>query len=453
MAERFIYICLSLATSASPKSVQVYVQLFEDWKQPQKTESDRKNAKVLKRTPECVDKARPAVWKAVCKSLKRCCLKKAEAAGRWDRAIELLGRGRLEYFSLSREGRRNELQRLAKLRWDEATGTYAKKVNVFGVHLCCECEYATLGESNRKRSLVKNLEAATDHSGMYLDPRKSKEKHAPKLAQCTHWIKNFVHSVGEWHPDKVHVTVPDYTTEEFWAQFKHEQCVLNQGDWTKSLGTFKLALLRYQRIEGVKLVKQNRSPWGHKCSECNAITKDIFTCASGDGNKLKAIHKRRSEHWAFVREERAILHEHRRLASNPGNRAIAISLDRMDSQKTNLPGATGRRVLSTKDDVTGKVPVSLFGSVVYGRKKYILATTEQHRHDCNATLTAFVEVVAATFQDMRKNGEDLPTTIYLQLDGASDNKNYITLTALSALREKGLLGDEVHPWMHSYTAS
>lgn len=79
---------------------------------------------------------------------------------------------------------------------------------------------------------------------------------------------------------------------------------------------------------------------------------------------------------------------------------------------------------------------------MHGRKKHVFVTTEQYRHDTNATLTALVEVLESTLKDMKANNEAMPTTLYLQLDSAPDNKSFLTSALLSALVEKQVFGPE-----------
>ena len=281
---------------------------------------------------ETIEKAAPWKWALTCDQLEKCCLAQAKQDGRLHRCLQLLGKGRLEYFSLNRRGRRDELQKFAKMRWDEGTAQYADKVNVFGVHLCDDCEYLIWAEDERKRRDVRKLELATDHKGVYIEPRTLHQKDAFKLTECMRWWEEFVQSTGEWHPDKVHVTIPDCTDEDFWRQFIQEKAVLD-GDgsqkWNKSFATFKFAKRKLESVKKVRLVKQSCSPWGHKCAECKDINKAIFSCKAGDVTQLKAIHQKRDEHWAEVRFERGVLQEHRKLASNPANRALALDLDRM----------------------------------------------------------------------------------------------------------------------------
>jgi hypothetical protein len=162
----------------------------------------------------------------------------------------------------------------------------------------------------------------------------------------------------------------------------------------------------------VKIPSQKRLG---KCETC----KDIHDHIESERDPLmRATWKaKQRDHNKFIKAERMVYHEWRRLCRADSRKYLCIIMDGMDQNKTNV----------------GDLDTRIFGAIAHGAEKqvYMFLVTHYNK-ETNGAIECLRRVLAAQ--------SSLPPTLILQFDNTSqENKNSRMFSFLASLVEHGII--------------
>ena len=135
------------------------------------------------------------------------------------------------------------------------------------------------------------------------------------------------------------------------------------------------------------------------------------------------------EHLTMQKIEREIYYKHR--AKGMKGEALSIIIDGMDQSKLTLPHYKLR-----PKGVAGFLETKITGVLVHAKVFDCYVSEPQVKHDSNLNLTCLHTTLMKVLESYEPGTS--PRTLYLQVDGGSENKNQWMISYLSLLIEVGL---------------
>jgi hypothetical protein len=173
----------------------------------------------------------------------------------------------------------------------------------------------------------------------------------------------------------------------------------------------------------------------HKCNTCSSFLERASTCTT-DG-QLAAVQREWREHLDLQDKERRVYYKHKQKAQSFPSRYLSIIVDGMDQTKTLLPRSrTHAKVLKPENQVKFKLQGVLVHN--HGMYSYIVPPW------VHGTANLIISTLHRTLQQLTY----LPPVLYLQLDGASENKCDAVLAYSDWLVEAGIFTKVKKSYLH-----
>lgn len=220
---------------------------------------------------------------------------------------------------------------------------------------------------------------------------------------CEDWIRDYVAMHGCKMPDSEQIHIDNVPWNE-----------IHEDYYQDTKGTcFPLKLSRFRSVWDTNfrhVRKRRRKPFG-ECAECAGF-KDQLQKLRKDPQQRDVVMKRYKGHLDHQKEERLAYYKRRK--KGKWGSAISIIMDGMDQSKTDLPHT--QTALKSDGDM---VETKITGVLVHGRSFQCYVSEPQVKHDTNLSLTCLHDTL------MKELNSDEPEvdTLYLQVDGGSENKN------------------------------
>ena len=233
------------------------------------------------------------------------------------------------------------------------------------------------------------------------------------------WMKDYIDMHGCMQPDSELVYIDDLALDDMAAQ-----CAKEVEQVCTPLGNRQFRRL-WNKVFAQWCRKRARKPFG-TCTVCAGYKAKLCKFAR-DPNELTRLKAEFMEHLGMQKNERGVYYKHR----FKGLRGLALSIiiDGMDQSKLTVP-----HYKLIPKDTSNFLETKITGVLVHGKVFNCYVSEPQVKHDSNLNLTCLHDTIMALLE---QEGE-LPRTLYLQVDGGSENKNQWMLSYLSLLVEVGL---------------
>ena len=215
------------------------------------------------------------------------------------------------------------------------------------------------------------------------------------------WISEYVSAHGCKMPDTDNIHIDNVPWKEI-----HREYALDTQEMCKPLETSRFRAVWKSGFPNVK--KRRRKPFG-ECAECAGFKGQLET-ERKDPEQRKLTMMKYLAHLTHQKMER--MGYYRRRAKGKRGRCISIIMDGMDQSKTDLPHTS----TSLKSD-SNMVETKITGVLVHGRNFNCYVSEPQVKHDTNLSLTCLHDTL------MDELASDPADTLYVQVDGGSENKN------------------------------
>ena len=247
-----------------------------------------------------------------------------------------------------------------------------------------------------------------------------------KSADMEQWLEEFIDSTGDYMPHKSEIHLFVGSIKNLYDQYER-YCRTHEIEFVVAMETLRVAFRSigdYVKIPKTKLFAQ--------CDECSRLTLAVQSAKTKTSKRAAVIEK--GLHIDWQTQERKVYWHHRFLAKTRSNEYACIIIDGMDQQKTNLPRFS-KRVPKTCDNLE-QLGVTIVGSLIHGHSPMMHIMPNDFKKDCNVT----IQVLLSTLRHLAKQrkGRPWPHTLFLQLDGAGDNKNKHLLSLLAHLVRLGI---------------
>ena len=214
------------------------------------------------------------------------------------------------------------------------------------------------------------------------------------------WISEYVTAHGCQMPDSDHIHIDNVP----WLEI-HNEYQLDTKDTVIPLEIGRFRGVWKKGFPNVR--KRRRKPFG-ECAECAGFKAQLEE-ERRDPKQREITMKKYLAHIAHQKGER--LGYYRRRAKGKRGRCISLIMDGMDQSKADLPHTT----TSLKSD-GNMVETKITGVLVHGRNFNCYVSEPQVKHDTNLSLTCLHDTL------MEEVADSPADTLYLQVDGGSENK-------------------------------
>jgi len=231
------------------------------------------------------------------------------------------------------------------------------------------------------------------------------------------WIDGYVSTHGCQMPDSGHVHIDNVP----WGEI-HEEYSLDTKEECRPL-QFS-AFRKVWKKEFAHVKKRRRKPFG-ECAVCAGYKSQLKDERKDPNQRARtmALYVAHLQHQQLERKR-----YYARRAKGKRGRCISIIMDGMDQSKTDLPHTE----VALKSD-SNMVETKITGVMVHGRSFNCYVSEPQVRHDTNLSLTCLHH----TLMEELKEGPPVDT-LYVQVDGGSENKNQWVLAYFVLLISLGL---------------
>jgi len=250
-------------------------------------------------------------------------------------------------------------------------------------------------------------------------------KSRQKTQAMRQWLENYINDHGDYMPHKmeIHLSVGNVKNlHSMYALFcqKHDlKCP-----------HYESMRRMFQSV--ANCVKLPKTKMFTKCDECIRLGKKIADAKTQTAKNAARIEK--GSHLDWQAAERKVYYQHRHLAITCPEEYACVIIDGMDQQKTNVPRFSTR--LPKSCDNLEQLGVTIIGSLIHGATPLMHYMPNDFKKDCNVTIQILVNSLKSLATQLV--GKKWPHTLFLQLDGAGDNKNKHVMSFLAHLIKEGL---------------
>jgi hypothetical protein len=292
------------------------------------------------------------------------------------------------------------------------------------------CEEAWALVHGVKGSLLRN--AKTWHNNGLAEPEKRKRKSRSQRNSCSHqevklpmrseaantcieWQKEYIRRHGCCMPDSQYTYIDDVPFTKL-----HEDYAAETAGTCTPVGARHFSRLWWAHFRK-SVRKRKRKPFG-TCRRCMGYKKSISELV----RDAQALRRMKEEYYAHLEEQKdeRLSYYGRRMKGISGS-ALSIIMDGMDQNKLILPHAKEHL-----KDADGLVETKVTGVLVHGHFFDTYVVEPQVAHDSNLSITCLHRTLMKLFRKGR-----VPSVLYLQVDGGSENKNQWMMSYLSLLVE------------------
>jgi hypothetical protein len=289
------------------------------------------------------------------------------------------------------------------------------------------------------RRIQKLLRERLNGSGNLIKPHGNhgKIKIRQQTQTLVQWMENFINKTGDFMPHKceIHLSVGSLKR---WYDMYLNFCRTYTIHTVSSYET-----MRRKYKDMCDFVKIPKCKQFTRCDECDRLDEKIAKSKTPLEQKKWQILKNQHEDWQYA--EREVYWKHRFLARRFPEKYMCLMIDGMDQKKTNVPRYFSR--LPKSCDGLEQCTVTVIGAMMHKFRPLVHYMPNDFKKDCNVT----IQILLNCLKDMKKLygevGKRWPSTLFLQLDGAGDNKNKHVLSLLAHLVRIGMF-DEVLTVFH-----
>jgi len=246
-------------------------------------------------------------------------------------------------------------------------------------------------------------------------------KRIVKKQNMIEWLDGFINSTGDYMPHKSEIHLPVGSIACLYAHY-NSYCATRDVVDTVSYETLRRAFQHVQ--EYVKIPKTKQFT---KCDEC--VRLDNIVKQAKTKLEKKVAMKNKAAHTEWQTQERKAYYRHRFLAVSQPEEYACIIIDGMDQNKTNVPRFSRR--LPKKCDNQEQLGCTIIGALVHGDEPVMHYMPNDFKKDCNLTIQVLLNCIRNLMKNRR--GKPWPKTLFIQLDGAGDNKNKHLLSLVAHL--------------------
>lgn len=246
-----------------------------------------------------------------------------------------------------------------------------------------------------------------------------------KTQDMDQWLEEYIDATGDFMPHKseIHLFVGSIMT--LYDHYKR-YCSTHQLDMV-AYETLRVAFAKiadYVKIPKTKMFA--------KCDECERLKSAESKAQTPLQKEVARKDKLHHVNWQY--EERRVYWQHRHIAKSKPDEYACIIIDGMDQQKTNMPRFS--KSLPKSCDNLEQLGVTIIGSLIHGYTPLMHIMPNDFKKDCNVTIQVLLNSIRHLAK--QRKGKLWPHTLFLQLDGAGDNKNKHLLSLLAHLVKAGI---------------
>jgi len=243
---------------------------------------------------------------------------------------------------------------------------------------------------------------------------------------CVWYIKQHL---GDKSPTTGKNMIRTPNTFVWWKLYKKEEMTTSVGLTQASLERFRKALELAFTSSDFKDEDGNSTLEVRKCHGmlCCGVCQDMQEGMLGAKTTHALLYwqEQYAKHQRHQNGERQKYYKHRDKAKRNPNEYLSLIMDGMDQAKLKVPNY----VTTTKDN-SAQVDVKLSGVKAHGLGEYFYFSTNEFKTGANLN----IECLHRTLIDLRRTYDEeiakpdstfktFPHTLYLQVDGGSENKN------------------------------
>jgi hypothetical protein len=168
-----------------------------------------------------------------------------------------------------------------------------------------------------------------------------------------------------------------------------------------------------------------------QCDRCADLNAQLLLIETKEGREQ--IKAERREHFKFQQAQREKYYKHRANAMKDPAKCMSIIADGMDQAKLHLPSY----VQNTKGNASF-LDSTLQGLTVHGWGHFFFICGNNYNTGANHAIECLLQILQQLSELYEEKKMKWPDTLYLQLNGGSENKNRYTLAICHLLLSAGL---------------
>ena len=261
------------------------------------------------------------------------------------------------------------------------------------------------------------------------------EDNAPKTQNIIAWLDRYANEMGHFLPtsddsgnDNV-VHLPFSIKSHVWCEYNHAHKETPR--WKCSRQHFLRVWSKRRNTIKKRRVANNQMAM---CDKCEGYKRALRASANNQEND--EIYQRYRGHILLQGLERATYYKRREMAISQPKLYLSVIIDGMAQKKLNIP----RLKVSLKSKFAMKqVNQCLYGVHFHGHVSYMVMSDHTVAGGANFTCQVMYESLCRLRTDVPMYREQLPRTLFLQVDNASkETKNKAVTAYCAALVEAGV---------------
>ena len=289
-------------------------------------------------------------------------------------------------------------------------------------------------DSTVKRAMQSNNESVIDADASFASfasrSKRTEGRVDTQMDRATRWCVWYIKQhVGDKSPTTGKNMMRTPKVSVWWELYKAQELTTSVGLTQASLERFRKALKLAYTSSDFKDEDGNSTLEVRKCHGmlCCGICKEMESGMLGavTTHGLKYWQEQYAAHQRHQHGERQKYYTHRDKAKRNPNEYLSLIMDGMDQAKLKVPNY----VTTTKDN-SAQMDVKLSGVKAHGIGEYFYFSNNEFKPGANLN----IECLHRTLIDLRRRYDEeiakpeaklktFPHTLYLQVDGGSENKN------------------------------
>ena len=232
---------------------------------------------------------------------------------------------------------------------------------------------------------------------------------------CYSWLENRFYLVGDSQPNSSEIHLDPMDKNELHKEYEHESLLYNY----KPVELSEFLRIWRKSFPHVK-IRKYKSCTG-KCRVCAELS--VKTCSYKTKKAMEYIKACRVIHRTDFMEDRLLYHKRMEQAILGPTEVLSIITDGMQQTHTELPYSANQRPHENK------VKQHLQGITTHGKRTRMFRTIDHISLGANTTIHT---LLCAIEEEYIANGS-IQKTIFIQIDGGSENANYALLAWMEIL--------------------
>ncbi|KAL1530789.1 hypothetical protein AB1Y20_001685 [Prymnesium parvum] len=260
------------------------------------------------------------------------------------------------------------------------------------------------------------------------------EKHARETVKRDYivaWVRQYAELVTEKLPDSNMLLIPRISWKEFYNEYEED---MRAAGAAHSICTMVHFIKTFKESPELQDVSMNRHKKNFgKCGECVELCAKVSSALQGhDAAAVAEAKTRRLEHYGLAKADKINYYTQREGARQPHSIKMTLIIDKMDSAKNHIPWySNGRKPKDCEELLKNAMKLHVTGIIIHGRpdKRYLYWSLPFLPGNANLNIECLRRALLKHIGD---SGTMKPK-LYVQVDNASDNKNFTTLVMFAWL--------------------